>query len=93
MSVQQHEAATHRSNEMIDRVLAAIPDVIELDPIPYLSRDGRCMAEVSGRALYYDYQHLTRFGAEFLEPMFTELIREVAPPLAKVNGPTAIARQ
>jgi hypothetical protein len=81
--VEEHETATQRSNEMIDRVLGAAPDLIDLDPIPYLSRDGRCIAEVSGRALYYDYQHLTRFGAEFLKPMFTALIRQVAPQHAK----------
>ncbi|HTO04255.1 MAG TPA: SGNH hydrolase domain-containing protein, partial [Opitutus sp.] len=61
------------------RVLAASPGVIELDPIPYLSRDGRCMAEDAGHALYYDYQHLTRYGAAFLKPMFANLIRRVAP--------------
>jgi hypothetical protein len=76
--VEEHAMTTHRSNEIIDRVLKATPGVIELDPIPYLSRDGRCIAEEAGRALYYDYQHLTRFGAEFLTPMFASLMRSVA---------------
>jgi hypothetical protein len=80
--VEKHEQFTQRSNEMIDRVLAAAPQSIDLDPIPYLSRDGRCIAEESGRALYYDYQHLTRYGAEFLKPMFETLIRSVAPQQA-----------
>jgi hypothetical protein len=91
--VEEHEAATHRSNEMIDRVLAATPTVIELDPIPYLSRDGRCIAEEAGRALYYDYQHLTRFGAEFLKPMFSSLIQQVAPEQAKGPPRQELARR
>jgi hypothetical protein len=84
--VEQHAQFTQRSNEIIDHVIAATPGVIDLDPIPYLSRDGRCIAEEAGRALYYDYQHLTRFGATFLTPMFESMMRAVAPQVANVNG-------
>jgi Predicted acyltransferases len=75
--VEVHEKATRRSNEIIDRVRAAVPGVLVLDPIPYLSREARCVAELGGRPLYYDYQHLTTFGAEQLTPMFAALLRAV----------------
>lgn len=75
--VRRHAQFTQRSNEMIDRVARAVPALRVLDPIPYLSQDGRCFAEVGGRPLYYDYQHLTRFGAGYLRPMFATLVRSV----------------
>lgn len=78
--VAKHAQYTQRSNEIIDRVAAASPGLMVLDPIPYLSREGRCIAEESGRALYYDYQHLTRFGASFLRPMFASMVHTVATP-------------
>ncbi len=80
--VADHARFTHRSNEIIDRIAAREPHLRVIDPIPYLARDGRCLAEEGGRALYYDYQHLTRHGAEFLRPMFASLIQRVAvvPP-------------
>lgn len=75
--VALHEKVTQRSNEMIDRVEAAVRGLLVLDPIPYLSREERCVAEVDGRPLYYDYQHLTTFGAEQLTPMFAALLKTV----------------
>ena len=75
--VADHAAFTRRSNEIIDRVAAASPGLRVLDPVPYLSRDGQCFAEHDGRPLYYDYQHLTRFGARFVTPLFTTLMREL----------------
>ncbi len=75
--VALHEKVTQRSNEMIDHVEAAVPGLLVLDPIPYLSREERCVAEVDGRPLYYDYQHLTTFGAEQLTPMFAALLKTV----------------
>jgi hypothetical protein len=84
--VRQHAQFTQRSNEMIDRVARAVPALRVLDPIPYLSRDGRCFAEVDGRPLYYDYQHLTRFGAGFLRPMFATLVRRVTVDRARVTA-------
>jgi len=75
--VALHEKVTQRSNETIDRVEAAVPGLLVLDPIPYLSREERCVAQVDGRPLYYDYQHLTTFGAEQLTPMFAALWKTV----------------
>jgi len=45
-----------------------------LDPVAVLCRTGRCEVEHDGRALYFDGNHLSVHGAEFvqgaLEPMF-----------------------
>jgi len=45
-----------------------------LDPVAVLCRTGRCEVEHDGRALYFDGNHLSGHGAEFvqgaLEPMF-----------------------
>ncbi len=75
--VALHEKVTQRSNDMIDHVEATVRGLLVLDPIPYLSREKRCVAEVGGRPLYYDYQHLTTFGAEQLTPMFAALLKTV----------------
>ncbi len=76
--VKTHEKVTQQSNDIIDRVYAEVPGLLVLDPIPYLSHEERCLAEEHGRPLYYDYQHLTTFGAERLTPMFAALIKTVA---------------
>lgn len=78
VTVEDHEKFTKQSNDYIDEIMAERPGLLVLDPIPYLSEDGRCLAERGGRPLYYDYQHLTRFGAGFLTPMFEPLLRSIA---------------
>ncbi len=80
VAVEDHEKFTDRSNDYIDEIAAGTPGLLVLDPIPYLSEDGRCLAERDGRPLYYDYQHLTRFGAGFLTPMFEPVLRSIVRP-------------
>jgi len=41
-----------------------------LDPIPYLCHSGRCMAQVEGRPIYYDGDHMSEYGNKLLTPMF-----------------------
>jgi hypothetical protein len=88
VKVSEHAQFTARSNEFLDAIAQRNPGLRVLDPIPFLSRDGRCLAEDSGRALYYDYQHLTRFGAHFLTPMFEALVDPSA-----VNQQKQISKQ
>lgn len=79
ISVTQNLQRTRRSNDTIDRVVASAPGLQAVDPIPFISRDHRCLAAVGGRALYYDNQHLTRYGAGFLTPMFVSLVEMPLP--------------
>ncbi|USX24350.1 acyltransferase [Oxalobacteraceae bacterium OTU3CINTB1] len=45
--------------------------VVILDPLPYLCRAGRCESVEGQRALYFDDDHLSRYGASRLTPMFS----------------------
>lgn len=95
--VEQHQAHTAGANGVIDRVLAATAGSVALDPLPYLTIDGVCVAEIDGEALYYEHHHLTRAGARRLEPLFAgELQRRLAagsassaPRLAAAGGTLA----
>lgn len=45
-----------------------------LDPIPYLCNNGRCLAQIGGRPLYMDGNHLSEFGNQLLKPMFRSVL-------------------
>jgi hypothetical protein len=45
-----------------------------LDPTDYLCRRGDCFFSYKGRSLYYDDAHLSRFGSQFLIPMFKQIL-------------------
>ena len=70
ISLERHQNYAARSNAVLDRLGRAFPEVKLLDPIPYLTVDGVCVAEIEGDPLYYDNNHLTRSGARRLVPMF-----------------------
>lgn len=80
VSVAEHFVYTRRSNSILDDIARTEHRLIVLDPIPYLSRNGHCIAESAGHALYFDNQHLTLFGAGFLRPLFAALVRRVEAP-------------
>lgn len=46
-----------------------------LDPLPYLCRDGHCDAVVAKRSMYFDDDHLSRYGAGHLTPMFSTMFK------------------
>ena len=45
-----------------------------LDPIPYLCKNHRCMAQYNNRPIYYDGDHLSEFGNKLLSPMFSSVM-------------------
>lgn len=45
-----------------------------LDPRPYLCDAQRCESMRDGRPLYFDDDHLSRYGAAFLKPMFAQAL-------------------
>lgn len=47
-----------------------------LDPLPYLCGADRCDAVVNQRPLYFDDNHLSRYGASLLTPMFSTIFDE-----------------
>jgi peptidoglycan/LPS O-acetylase OafA/YrhL len=76
ITVEEHYAYTAFANAAIDRAVEQVPGVLALDPVPFLSVDGRCVAEIDGEALYYDRHHITIAGAERLKPMFKQAVRQ-----------------
>ena len=49
-----------------------------LDPLPYLCENGRCDAVVAKRSMYFDDDHLSRYGAGHLVPMFSSIFKSNA---------------
>lgn len=52
---------------------------IILDPLPYLCAGDHCDAVVKNRSMYFDDDHLSRYGAGFLTPMFSTMFRNHLP--------------
>lgn len=69
ISYNSYQERNHLLRELITEV-SKTSDAKTLDPIPYLCKDGRCMAQHQGRPLYYDSDHLSEFGNKLLTPMF-----------------------
>ena len=55
-----------------------------LDPLPYLCGKDRCDALVNQRSMYFDDDHLSRYGAGFLTPMFSTMFE---PPRRAAAAP------
>lgn len=73
LSVAEHEAYNAQVNPALDEL--AKSGVRLLDPLPYLSKDGRCVVEENGRLLYRDRAHLTVEGARKLRRLFEPMVQ------------------
>lgn len=56
--------------------IALMNNIQVLDPIPYLCHNSRCMAELEGRPVYYDGDHMSEYGNKILVPMFKSEIEK-----------------
>ncbi len=74
LPVEEHLAFAARSNAALDRAAQEVRGVMVLDPLPFLTLNGICVAEMNGHPLYYDRQHLTRSGAVRLKPLFRDAL-------------------
>ncbi|MGK0247666.1 MAG: peptidoglycan/LPS O-acetylase OafA/YrhL [Oleispira sp.] len=66
-------------NENVRRLIsrtAAKNGIQVLDPAPYLCFDGRCIAQVKGRPIYYDGDHMSEYGNKLLAPMFQSALEK-----------------
>jgi peptidoglycan/LPS O-acetylase OafA/YrhL len=73
-TIVQHRAASVEETQLVAKLQAK--GVHILDPVPCLSDDaGFCPIQFQGHALYRDYHHLSKFGAEQLQPMLDGFIR------------------
>lgn len=60
-------------NELVRSLIsevAVMNDIQVLDPTLYLCHKGRCMAQLEGRPIYYDGDHMSEYGNKLLTPMF-----------------------
>ena len=85
-----YEARQGFTRATIDR-LSRQYGVIEIDPAARLCGPQRCLVRLGGRALYYDADHLSPFGAAFLEPLMTSVFSEGAAPFGLAPGRIAVA--
>lgn len=49
-----------------------------LDPLPFLCPDGKCHAIRNNRSIYFDDDHLSEYGNQFLIPLFKPVFEEKA---------------
>jgi hypothetical protein len=77
-------------NSSIFRLLDSIegPNVTRIFPHERLCRDDTCVVYANGSPLYFDAQHLSVSGAEYLEPLFEDLFT----PTMVAMGKTAAAQ-
>ncbi|MEY8251711.1 MAG: SGNH hydrolase domain-containing protein, partial [Colwellia sp.] len=64
-----------RVRDIIDEV-AITGGIQVLDPAPYLCRGGRCIAQLEGRPIYLDGDHMSEYGNKLLTPMFKAVIEK-----------------
>ena len=57
----------------LQRKVSEACNVTLLDPTPFLCPNGSCIGSVQGRSLYYDDDHLSEYGNDYLIPMFSAI--------------------
>lgn len=67
---QRHALAFKMQNEAAKRCGAKI-----LDPIPYMCDNEYCYGESHGIPLYFDDDHLSRYGSELISPIYDEVFK------------------
>lgn len=82
LPLAEHRRRAEGAEAVFRQLAERHPNVRFIDPADTLCADGeRCLASAEGGALYFDSNHLTEFGALFLEPgfrEFTDAMREKA---------------
>ncbi|MCF7531474.1 acyltransferase family protein [Pseudomonas petrae] len=63
-------------NQLFASLSEADAGVHLIDPKPLLCEGGLCPAEVDGRSLYKDEDHLSDLGGEKMQPLFTPIFRD-----------------
>jgi peptidoglycan/LPS O-acetylase OafA/YrhL len=83
------EAEYLSKNAFAFHLLDSISDanVVHVLPHERLCDGSVCAAQVGGTPLYYDQQHLSVAGAQYLEPLFEPLFR--TPPATAASSPAA----
>lgn len=61
-----------------------------LDPLPYLCGKERCEAVVNNRSMYFDDDHLSRYGAGLLTPMFSKMFGQQQRAAVPARGGDAL---
>ncbi|RTE65586.1 acyltransferase [Amphritea opalescens] len=63
--IQRNERLRNLINEVSIK-----KNIVVLDPAPYLCHNDRCLAQIKGRPIYYDGDHMSEYGNKLLTPMF-----------------------
>jgi hypothetical protein len=71
--------------QLLDSISDA--NVVHVLPHERLCDGTSCAVQVNGTPVYYDQQHLSVAGAQYLKPMFKPLF--VAPPATAASSPAA----
>lgn len=66
---QRQSLAYDIQNEMRDKC-----DVKIIDPIPYLCSETSCVGVKNGQSLYFDDDHLSEYGADYIAPVFQKAL-------------------
>ena len=67
---ERQNAAINMQNEAVRSCGAKV-----LDPIPYLCDDKSCYGEINGIPLYFDDDHLGKYGSEMISPIYDEVFQ------------------
>ena len=65
--------------QMIFKEISEYPNVTVIHPESMLlDKTGQTIIMINNRLLYEDYNHLTKFGAEFVSPLFDQVFQKMA---------------
>jgi peptidoglycan/LPS O-acetylase OafA/YrhL len=69
IDIELYDERNEHVRNIINQV-SKTSNVQAVDPIPYLCHGGRCMAQLKGRPIYFDDNHMSEYGNKLLTPMF-----------------------
>lgn len=78
VSYADHMARQEFANSMIDEFTAKSDRISAIDLTPYLCTDQQCPVTRDGGSLYRDWNHISTYGTQFVEPAFTEFFDTIA---------------
>jgi len=77
ISLDEHNDRQKVANGVIDDLVASSKDIAATDLTPFLCADGRCPVSRDGGSLYRDFNHVSTYGSQFVDPALTDFFAGV----------------
>jgi len=75
ITLDQYDRRNKKIRSLLGDVASKTESIV-LDPIPYLCPNSRCLAQIKGRPLYFDGDHMSEYGNKLLTPLFKQVVEQ-----------------